>query len=104
MATTKPLPPNLGRGFPFCLLTHPSPVLAGCRFLYTPRPSFAVIGRDVSYVHGAGAPGHDSARLAQAFCSGAHVAPVGVVRGGSEGSIRQPKYGVEDHTMRYSVI
>src|SRR3954468_755114 len=30
--------------------------------------------------------------------------PRGVVRGGSEGSTRQPKYGVEDHTMRYSLI
>ena len=48
-----------------------------CRFLYASRLSFAVIGRDVSYAPGAGAPGHDSARLAQAFCSGAHVGPVG---------------------------
>src|SRR4051794_37428749 len=76
MATTKPLPLNLRRAFLYCPLTHPSPVLAGCCFLYAPRPSFAVIGRDVSYAHGAGAPAPDSARLAQAFCSGAHVGPV----------------------------
>src|SRR3954465_8278833 len=30
--------------------------------------------------------------------------PCGVVRGGLEGSTREPKYGVEDHTMRYSLI
>src|SRR3954470_20298710 len=30
--------------------------------------------------------------------------PRGVVRGGPEGPTRQPKYGVEDHTMRYSLI
>src|SRR3954464_3246097 len=35
--------------FLYCLLTHPSPVLVGCRFLYASRLSFAVIGRDVSY-------------------------------------------------------
>src|SRR4051794_35937197 len=30
--------------------------------------------------------------------------PRGGVRGGSEGSTREPKYGVEDHTMRYSLL